>query len=612
MCGIVAYRGRQKCLPFLLDGMKRLEYRGYDSAGVAYIIGDKIFVQKQAGCVGDLITNRIDFEIESYMGMGHTRWATHGKPCLRNSHPHVTMDDRLAIVHNGIIENSETLKKELKEKGYMFRSDTDSEVLLYLIYDYLISEAPYLFDAVRLALERVVGAYAIVVMDRKLDNRKNLVVARKGSPLVIGVGKEDGEYFVASDPIAIVNYADRLVYMEDNTICRVGDSLTIFNMIEGEISSCNILKMEHQLYGIEKGNYNHFMMKEIFEQPERIKDCLAGRIHGYKIKLGGLAGYEDILSQAKHITIISCGSSWHAALMGKYYIEEFVRIKVSVEYASEFRYRKPAIGLGDIVIGISQSGETADTLNAMEMAKSKGAVIIGICNVVNSSLARLTGAGIYTRAGMEIGVASTKAFTNQVLSLILLALWMEQYKAYRKMDIDYRQLVIGGLKDLAELVDQTLTLEDEVKIIAQKFMNAKNCLFLGREYNFPIALEGALKLKEISYVHAEGYPAAEMKHGPIALIDKKMPVIVLANNKQQYDKILNNIKEIQAREGKIIALYSGDEYVGDYGIQIPDTLDALCPFLSNIIVQLFAYHSAVLRNCNVDKPRNLAKSVTVE
>jgi len=612
MCGIVAYRGRQKCLPFLLDGLKRLEYRGYDSAGVAYIIGDKIFVQKQAGCVGDLITNRIDFEVESYMGMGHTRWATHGKPCLRNSHPHVTMDDRLAIVHNGIIENNETLKKELKEKGYMFRSDTDSEVLLYLIYDYLISEAPYLFDAVRLALERVVGAYAIVVMDRKLDNRKNLVVARKGSPLVIGVGKEDGEYFVASDPIAIVNYADRLVYMEDNTICRVGDNLTMFNMIEGELSSCNILKMEHQLYDIEKGNHNHFMMKEIFEQPERIKDCLAGRIHGYKIKLGGLAGYEDILSQAKHITIISCGSSWHSALMGKYYIEEFVGIKVSVEYASEFRYRKPAIGLGDIVIGISQSGETADTLNAMEMAKSKGAVVIGICNVVNSSLARLTGAGIYTKAGMEIGVASTKAFTNQVLSLILLALWMEQYKAYRKMDIDYRQLVIGGLKDLAELIDQTLTLEDEVKIIAQKFMTAKNCLFLGREYNFPIALEGALKLKEISYVHAEGYPAAEMKHGPIALIDKKMPVIVLANNKQQYDKILNNIKEIQAREGKIITLYSGDEYIGDYGIMVPDTIDALCPFVSNIIVQLFAYHSAVLRNCNVDKPRNLAKSVTVE
>ena len=612
MCGIVAYRGRQKCLPFLLDGMKRLEYRGYDSAGVAYIIGDKIFVQKQAGCVGDLINNRIDFETECYTGIGHTRWATHGKPCSRNSHPHVSMDDRLAIVHNGIIENYETLKKELKEKGYMFVSDTDSEVLLYLIYDYLVNGTPDLFEAVKLALERVVGAYAIVVMDRKLDNRHKLVVARKGSPLVIGVGKEDGEYFVASDPIAIVNYADRLVYLEDNTVCRVGDGLSMYNMIEGAVSSCNISKLEHQLYDIEKGNYDHFMIKEIFEQPKRVGDCLGGRLHGYKIKLGGLVGLEDVLSQARHITIISCGSSWHSALMGKYYIEEFTGIKVSVEYASEFRYRKPAIGLGDVVIGISQSGETADTLNAMELAKEKGAVIIGVCNVVNSSLARLTGAGIYTKAGMEIGVASTKAFTNQVVSLILLALWMEQYKTYRKMDIDYRKLLIGGLKDLPELMDQTLLLNDEIKTLAQKFSMAKNCLYLGREYNFPIALEGALKLKEISYVHAEGYPAAEMKHGPIALIDKKMPVMVLANNKQQYDKILNNIKEIQARGGRIITVYSGDEYVGDYGIQIPDTLDALCPLLSNIIVQLFAYHSAVLRNCNVDKPRNLAKSVTVE
>ena len=419
MCGIVAYKGRQKCLPFLLDGLKRLEYRGYDSAGVAYVIGNQIFVQKQAGSVIDLINNRIDFEVEAYTGIGHTRWATHGKPCSRNAHPHITMDDRLAIVHNGIIENYETLKKELKDKGYLFKSDTDTEVLLYLIYDYLIMEQPNLFEAVKLALERVVGAYAIVVIDRKLDNRHKLVIARKGSPLVVGFGKEDGEFFVASDPSAIVSYADRVVYIDDNTVGEIDKELVVYCMNSQTISPCNIQKLEHQLEDIEKGDFPHFMLKEIYEQPKVLKDCWSGRIDGYRIKLGGLLGHEERFRNANHISIISCGSSWHAGLIAKYYIEEFCNIKVSVEYASEFRYRKPCIKPGDIVIGISQSGETADTLSAIELAKKSGAFVVGICNVVNSSLSRITDCGIYLRAGTEIGVASTKAFSNQVLSLLL-------------------------------------------------------------------------------------------------------------------------------------------------------------------------------------------------
>lgn len=611
MCGIVAYKGRQKCLPFLLDGLKRLEYRGYDSAGVAYIIGNQIFVQKQAGSVSDLINNRIDFEIESYTGIGHTRWATHGKPCYRNSHPHITADNRLAIVHNGIIENYEALKKELVEKGYFFRSDTDTEALLYLIYDYLMHETSDIFEAVKLALERVVGAYAIVVIDQKLDNRHKLVIARKGSPLVVGFGKEDGEFFVASDPCAIVNYADKMTYIEDNTVGIIDKELIVYSMNSQQISSCNIQKLEHQLEDIEKGDFPHFMLKEIYEQPKCLKDCWSGRIDGYRIKFGGLLGYEQKIGLANHITILSCGSSWHAGLIAKYYIEEFCNIKVSVEYASEFRYRKSCIREGDIVIGISQSGETADTLSAIELAKNKGAFVVGICNVVNSSLSRLTDCGIYLRAGSEIGVASTKAFSNQVLTLLMLSLWIEQNQP-QHMITEYRQAIIDEIKYIDYIIEQTLLLDNEIEGLAHRFSKAKNCLYLGREYNFPIALEGALKLKEISYVHAEGYPAAEMKHGPIALIDKNMPVIVLANYKKQYDKILNNIKEIQARNGKVITISNEDDTIGYENIKVPAVLDAMSVFVSSVVMQLFAYHSAIVRNCNVDKPRNLAKSVTVE
>jgi glutamine---fructose-6-phosphate transaminase (isomerizing) len=611
MCGIVAYKGRQKCLPFLLDGLKRLEYRGYDSAGVAYVIGNQIFVQKQAGSVTDLVNNRIDFDIESYTGIGHTRWATHGKPCYRNAHPHVTADNRLAIVHNGIIENYEVLKKELVEKGYFFRSDTDTEALLYLIYDYLLHETDNLFESVKLALERVVGAYAIVVIDQKLDNRHKLVIARKGSPMVVGIGKEDGEFFVASDPCAIVNYAENVVYVEDNSVGIIDEELTIYNMNSQDISPCNVQKLEHQLEDIEKGDFPHFMLKEIYEQPKTLKDCWSGRIDGYRIKLGGLLGYEKKFSSANHITILSCGSSWHAGLIAKYYIEEFCNIKVSVEYASEFRYRKCCIKPGDIVIGISQSGETADTISAIELAKKSGAFVVGICNTVNSSLSRLTDCGIYLRAGSEIGVASTKAFSNQVLTLLLLSLWIEQNQNHH-MVTEYRQAIVDEIKYIDHLVERTLLLNDEIKNLANKFVKAKNCLYLGREYNFPIALEGALKLKEISYVHAEGYPAAEMKHGPIALIDKNMPVIVLANYKKQYDKIINNMKEIQARNGKLITITNQNDVIGNYGIQVPSTLDPMSVFVSSVVMQLFAYHSAVLRKCDVDKPRNLAKSVTVE
>lgn len=610
MCGIVAYKGKSKCLPFLLDGLKRLEYRGYDSAGVAYLLNDQIFVQKHPGSVIDLINNKIDFEIESYMGMGHTRWATHGRPCYRNAHPHATMDDRLCIVHNGIIENYESLKIELKDKGYSFKSDTDTEVLLYLIYDYLIFETTDLLEAVKLALERVVGAYAIVVMDRKLDNRHKLVIARKGSPLVVGIGKEDGEFFVGSDSCAFVNYADRVVYIEDNVVGEITDTLKVYSMNNWEISKCNAQKIVHQLYDIEKNGFDHFMIKEIYEQPKSISNCLAGRIDGYNIKLGGLLGYEDKFKRANNIIIVACGSSWYAGLLGKYYIEEFCNKKVSVEYASEFRYRKPAIHNDDIVIGISQSGETADTIEALKLVKEKNIFSVGICNVVNSSIARMTDCGIYARSGNEIGVASTKAFMGQIVSMLLLALWMEQNQ--NGIVVEYRKAVIDELKNISKTIDRVLALDKDIRGLAKKIYKSKNCLYLGRGYNYPIAMEGALKLKEVSYIHAEGYPAAEMKHGPIALVDKKMPVIILSNNKKQYDKIVNNIKEIQAREGVVVEVYSGHEASGDLGIKVPNVIDALSPLVSVVVLQLLAYHCAIMNHRDVDKPRNLAKSVTVE
>jgi glucosamine--fructose-6-phosphate aminotransferase (isomerizing) len=609
MCGIVAYKGPDKCLPFLYEGLKRLEYRGYDSAGVAYIQNDHLIIYKQAGSVDDLKQEYLNFGVPAYIGMGHTRWATHGPPCSRNAHPHSTMDGRLAIVHNGIIENYQSLKTELLDKGYMFRSDTDTEVLLCLIYDYLITLSCDVFEAVKLSLERVVGAYAIVVMDIKKPFE--LVIARKGSPLVVGIGKKSGEFFVGSDCIAVAGYAEDIVYLEDGIVGKIDQNLSLYHLESNLYTPINIEKVEHQLEDIEKGDYESFMLKEIHEQPDSVARCITGRIDGYKIKFGGLLGYEGRISKAKHITIISCGSSWHAGLIAKYYIEELCGIKVSVEYASEFKYRKPSIEPGDIVIGISQSGETADTIGAIEIAKDKGAFCIGLCNSVNSSLTRLTNCGIYLKAGTEIGVASTKAFTNQIVTLLMLALWIEQNK---NMNMDYRQSIIPQLYILPDIIQKTLQLSDSVMEIAQKFYKTKNCLYLGRGYNFPVALEGALKLKEISYIHAEGYPAAEMKHGPLALVDNKMPVIVIANNKNYQEKIINNIAEIQARSGRVVALVkeSNLDIPSDYSIILPDTIDSLSPMVSSVILQLLAYYIATLRGCDIDKPRNLAKSVTVE
>jgi glucosamine--fructose-6-phosphate aminotransferase (isomerizing) len=558
--------------------------------------------------VNELVNNWIDFEMPCTIGIGHTRWATHGQPSQRNAHPHTTIDDRLSIVHNGIIENYVALQKELIEKGYLFISETDTEVLLYLIYDYLLSEKVSLFEAVKLALERVVGAYAICVLDRKND--KTMVVARKGSPLVVGIG-ENKEYFVASDPLALFDYTNSMVFLEDNSVAEISDTLTCYSMDNKEVSPCNVSRLYNQWYNIEKGDFDHFMLKEIYEQPRVVSDCLSGRLDGYRIKLGGLMGYEDILSNADHIYIVCCGSSWHAGLIGKYYLEEFCGIRTSVEYASEFRYRKPVIKEDDIVIAISQSGETADTLSAVNLARSKGAIVVGICNAVDSSLARLTECGIYCRAGMEVGVASTKGFTSQVLVLLLMSLWIEQNQNSHMLS-EYRQAIIDELRKLPETIEQTLSLNKKIRSLAAKFHKSKNCIYLGREYNFPAALEGALKLKEISYIHAEGYPAAEMKHGPIALVDKNMPIVVISNNKKQYAKIANNIKEMQARGGKVIEIYSEDRFSGDYGLKVQETIDPISPIVSSVVLQLFSYYCAVLSGKDVDKPRNLAKSVTVE
>ena len=436
------------------------------------------------------------------------------------------------------------------------------------------------------------------------------MVARKGSPLVIGVGERD-EYYVASDQLAVMGYTDNCVFVEDNSVVQIKSDLVCYNMRDKQVSECNISKLYNQWYNIEKGDYDHFMIKEIYEQPRTIADCLSGRIDGYRIKLGGLIGYENVLSNAEHITIISCGSSWHAGLIAKYYFEEFCGIKTSVEYASEFRYRKPVIKEDDIVIAISQSGETADTLSAVELAKSKGAIVVGVCNVADSSLARLTDCGVYCRAGTEIGVASTKAFTSQVIVLLLMSLWVEQYQVNHLFG-EYRTGIINDLRGLPSVIEETLQLNKSVRSLAAKFYKAKNCIYLGREYNFPAALEGALKLKEISYIHAEGYPAAEMKHGPIALIDKNMPVVVISNNKKQYNKIANNIKEVQARNGKVIEIYSDDRFSGDHGLKVPYVIDPLSPIVSSVVLQLFSYYCAVLGGHSVDKPRNLAKSVTVE
>jgi glutamine---fructose-6-phosphate transaminase (isomerizing) len=603
MCGIVAYKGKQKCLSFLLDGLQSLEYRGYDSAGVCYLVNQTLINVKQTGSVEDLKKAVKNPHIEAYSGIGHTRWATHGKPCKRNSHPHLTNDNKLAIIHNGIIENYQELKDNL-EKKYKFKSDTDSEVLLYQIYEF-VQEGKDILTSVKCALRKIVGAFAIVVM----GENGQMVVARKGSPLVIGLGVN--EIMVGSDSGAFGDRASLgLVYLKDNVVGEITDKLTVYDLHNDIETDYEIEQVYNHNLRVEKGNYDSFMLKEIFEQPRVIDDCLRGRLDGYRIKLGGLIGYENLFKKVKHITIVSCGSSWHSSLIAKYYIEEFCKIKVSVEYASEFRYRKPCIEQGDIVIGVSQSGETADTISALEIAKIYGAIIVGICNVPNSTISRMTDCGIYLRAGVEVGVASTKTFANQVVVLLMLSLWIEQNLGL--MGLDHRKTIIDDLRDLPDLTERCLKCYENVEFLAEMMVGMTNCLFLGRGYNFPIALEGALKLKEISYVHAEGYPAAEMKHGPIALIDKNMPVIVLANNVGQYGKMVNNVSEIMARDGKVISIFSENAGLGDYKIRVPVVTDALSPLMGIVPLQLFSYYSAVLRGKNVDKPRNLAKSVTVE
>ena len=613
MCGIVAYMGEKQAYPILINGLRRLEYRGYDSAGVALLREGDLNVYKCQGKVSDLEAHTMEKELGGTVGIGHTRWATHGPPNDVNAHPHQSTSGDLALIHNGIIENYAAIKEELLHRGHSFQSDTDTEVLVHLIDDIQRSEGVDLAEAVRLALNSVVGAYAIVVLDRK--DPDVMVAARKSSPLVIGIG--DGEHFLASDATPIVEHTKNVVYLEDGEIAVIDrrKGLKIRN-IKNQVKTPFIQELEMHLETLEKGGYDHFMLKEIHAQPRSIRDSMRGRLNLAKgeVVLGGITDYEQKFVQAKRILIVGCGTSWHAGLVGEYLFEELARIPVEVEYASEFRYRNPVINEDDIVIAISQSGETADTLAAIELAKGKGATIIGICNVVGSSIARVTHAGSYTHAGPEIGVASTKAFTAQVTVLTLMALMIGQRKGTIAGSRFHR--LLNELDAIPAKVEKVLQGEAQIKYIADIYKEASNALYLGRGYSFPVALEGALKLKEISYIHAEGYPAAEMKHGPIALIDEEMPVFVIATKGASYEKVVSNIQEVKARKGKIIAIVTeGDTVVdglADHVIGIPDTADPLVPLLSVIPLQLISYHIAVMRGCNVDQPRNLAKSVTVE
>ncbi|MFN5324100.1 MAG: glutamine--fructose-6-phosphate transaminase (isomerizing) [Bacteroidota bacterium] len=611
MCGIVAYIGHREAYPIVIKGLQRLEYRGYDSAGIA-LVHNGIHVYKKAGKVSDLMEFTKAMDVSGTVGMGHTRWATHGEPNDRNAHPHYSESKNFAIIHNGIIENYASIKAELINRGHHFSSDTDTEVLIHLIEDISNNLGVELQEAVRLALGEVVGAYAIVVMSR-MEPRK-LIAARKGSPIVIGIGKD--EYFVASDATPIVEYTKNVVYLNDGEMAILADGEFTVKTIDNQIKVPYVQELEMQLEMLEKGGYEHFMLKEIYEQPRSIWDSMRGRIdaHNRRLRLGGVGDFENKFVNAKRIIIVGCGTSWHAGLVGEYLIEDLARIPVEVEYASEFRYRNPVINEDDVVIAISQSGETADTLAAIELAKSKGATIFGVCNVVGSSIPRATHAGAYTHAGPEIGVASTKAFTAQVTVLTLLALQI----AWKKGTItDSRfQTLLSELENIPKKVESALASDGKIKTLAEKFKDARNFLYLGRGYGFPVALEGALKLKEISYIHAEGYPAAEMKHGPIALIDEEMPVVVIATKNSSYEKVVSNIQEVKARKGIIIAVVTeGDEEVrkiADYVIEIPETDELLVPLVSVIPLQLLSYHIAVMRGCNVDQPRNLAKSVTVE
>jgi glucosamine--fructose-6-phosphate aminotransferase (isomerizing) len=616
MCGIVGYIGYREAYPIVIKGLKRLEYRGYDSAGIMLYDGTDLKVSKTKGKVSNLETKSAEeISTNGTIGMGHTRWATHGVPNDVNSHPHLSNSGNLAIIHNGIIENYEPLKKELIKRGYVFKSDTDTEVLVNLIEDVQKKDKLKLGKAVQIALNQVVGAYAICVFDKQKPDE--IVVARLGSPLAIGVG--EGEYFIASDASPFIEYTSNAIYLEDEemAIVRLNKPLKIRKIKDDSLVDPYVQELQMNLEQIEKGGYDHFMLKEIYEQPNVIKDTYRGRLHANS-GIIQMAGIEDNLEKflnADRILIIACGTSWHAGLVAEYVIEEFARIPVEVEYASEFRYRNPIITNKDVVIAISQSGETADTLAAIKLAKEKGAFVFGVCNVVGSSISRETHAGAYTHAGPEIGVASTKAFTTQITVLTMIALRLAKAKGTMSNSDFHRYL--QELEVIPEKVAEALkSTNDIAKEIASIYKDAPNCLYLGRGYNFPVALEGALKLKEISYIHAEGYPAAEMKHGPIALIDEKMPVVVIAPKQGHYDKVVSNIQEIKSRSGKIIAVVTkGDTQVkerADHVIEIPETSDALSPLLTTIPLQLLSYHIAVMRGCNVDQPRNLAKSVTVE
>ena len=618
MCGITGYIGHRDAYPIVINGLKRLEYRGYDSSGVMLCNGEEIHLSKTKGKVSDLedITNKEEYRKKGNIGIGHTRWATHGVPNDVNSHPHLSQSGELVIVHNGIIENYDTLRKELISRGYIFKSDTDTEVLINLIEEIKKQEGCKLGQAVQLALNNVVGAYAIAVFDKTKPNE--IVVARLGSPIAIGVGNNNEEFFIASDASPFIEYTKNVVYLEDEemAIIKLGREIQVRKILDDSSVKTNIQELKLSLDQIEKGGYDHFMIKEIYEQPKAIIDTYRGRMLPDQgiIKMSGIDNHLPKFLNAERIIIIACGTSWHAGLVGEYLIEEFARIPVEVEYASEFRYRNPIITSKDVVIAISQSGETADTLAAIKLAKSKGAFVFGVCNVVGSSIARETHAGAYTHAGPEIGVASTKAFTTQITVLTLISLKLAKEKGTLSKPTFHNYL--RALALIPSQVEQLLNIDEKVKEIAAVYKDARNCLYLGRGFNFPVALEGALKLKEISYIHAEGYPAAEMKHGPIALIDENMPIFVIATSKGHYEKVVSNIQEIKSRSGKIIAIVTeGDiqvKEIADHVIEIPETEEALTPLLTTIPFQLLSYHIAVLLEKNVDQPRNLAKSVTVE
>ncbi|WP_339664315.1 glutamine--fructose-6-phosphate transaminase (isomerizing) [Maribacter arcticus] len=614
MCGIVGYIGYRDAFPIIIKGLQRLEYRGYDSAGIALFDGSQINLAKTKGKVEDLKKKAEGISQKGSIGIGHTRWATHGVPNDVNSHPHYSNSGELVIIHNGIIENYEAIKQELTKRGYKFQSDTDTEVLVNLIEEVKKTEGVKLGKAVQIALNQVVGAYAIAVFDIKKPDE--IVVAKLGSPLAIGIGEK--EFFIASDASPFIEFTNNAVYLEDEemAIIRLGKEIKLRKIKDDSVAYPRILELQMNLEEIEKGGYDHFMLKEIYEQPRAIKDTYRGRLLADQglIRMAGIDQNMEKFLNANRIIIVACGTSWHAGLVAEYIFEDLARIPVEVEYASEFRYRNPVITDKDILIAISQSGETADTLAAIKLAKEKGAFVFGVCNVVGSSIARETDAGAYTHAGPEIGVASTKAFTTQITVLTLIALKLAKAKGVFSESRYHEYLT--ELETIPSKVEKALQSNTLIEIIADVYKDSTNCLYLGRGYNFPVALEGALKLKEISYIHAEGYPAAEMKHGPIALIDEHMPVFVIATKKGHYEKVVSNIQEIKSRKGKIIAIVTeGDEQVrdlADHVIEVPETLESLTPLLTTIPLQLLSYHIAVMRGCNVDQPRNLAKSVTVE